>query len=239
VFLYYVNESDYADTIINSIFFICISVIVFAFIKKYKFQKRNNIKISKFALTSVAVAAFLVTSANAFDPSKLLEQLGGVATKYGNHIKTDAKPLTYADLQSGKYKLSLKSGWDRNANGIHFVTGEIDGIKYVNVNITKRLAQELSQRKDFADYVGEAIEGGNAYVLSAPEHNLDGIRIKDYQKANYRNKNGDIIKTSTQAYIPMDIADTNCNGVLEKHDDGYSYCLADDLGDVFTKRSLF
>ena len=34
VFLYYVNESDYADTIINSIFFICISVIVFAYIKK-------------------------------------------------------------------------------------------------------------------------------------------------------------------------------------------------------------
>ena len=101
------------------------------------------------------------------------------------------------------------------------------------------MAQELSQRKDFADYVGEAIEGGNAYVLSAPEHNLDGIRIKDYQKVNYRNKNGDIIKTSMQTYIPMDIADTNCNGILEQHDDGYSYCLADDLGDVFTKRSLF
>ena len=101
------------------------------------------------------------------------------------------------------------------------------------------MAQELSQRKDFADYVGEAIEGGNAYVLSAPGHNLDGIRIKDYQKVNYRDKNGNIVDTATQAYIPMDIADTNCNGVLEKHDDSYSYCLADDLGDVFTKRSLF
>ncbi|MGP1484704.1 MAG: hypothetical protein ACTTJC_01180 [Campylobacter sp.] len=155
------------------------------------------------------------------------------------HINKDAKPLTYADLQSGKYKLSLKSGWDRNANGIHFVIQKEDGVKYVNVNITKRLAQELSQREDFAYYVGEAIESGNAYVLMAPEHNLDGIRIKDYQKVNYRDKNGNIVDTATQAYIPMDIADTNCKGVLEKHDDGYSYCLADDLGDVFTKRSLF
>ena len=101
------------------------------------------------------------------------------------------------------------------------------------------MAKELSQRKDFADYVGKAIEGGNVYTLIAPEHNLDGIRIKDYQKVNYRDKNGNIVYTATQAYMPMDIADTNCNGVLEQHDYGYSYCLADDLGDVFTKRSSF
>lgn len=59
-------------------------------------------KISKFALKSVAVATLLATGANAFNPSKLLEQLGGAATKADRHIDRDAKPLTYADLQSGK-----------------------------------------------------------------------------------------------------------------------------------------
>ena len=120
-----------------------------------------------------------------------------------------------------------------------FETQEFDGVKYVNICITKRLYEELSQREDFADHVFKAVEGGGVYNLQAPEHNLDGIEVKNYRDIKYTDKNGDVIARAKEAYIPMSVASGDCKGDLEKHDDGYSYCLADDLDDVFTKRSWF
>ena len=162
---------------------------------------------------------------------------GGAARVGRDADKPLTSDLTYADLQSGKYKLSLKSGWDRNANGIHFGTWEYNGVKYIGICITKRLYEELSQREDFAGHVSKALEDGNVYVLSAPEYNLDGIEVKNYRNIKYTDKNGEVIVKAKEAYIPMNVASGECKGVLEKHNDGYSYCLADDLDDVFTKRS--
>jgi len=46
-----------------------------------------------------------------------------------------------------------------------FETQESDGVKYVNICITKRLYEELSQMEDFAGYVVKALEGGGVYNL--------------------------------------------------------------------------
>ena len=101
-------------------------------------------KFTKFALVSVAVMMLFASSVEA------KFNFGGAARVGRDADKPLTSNLTYADLQSGKYKLSLKSGWDRNVNGIHFVTREDNGVKYICINITKRLYEELSQREDFA-----------------------------------------------------------------------------------------
>lgn len=190
-------------------------------------------KIAKFTLISLAAMTLFTASVEA------KFNFGGAARVGRDADKPLTSDLTYADLQSGKYKLSLKSGWDRNANGILFETQEFDGIKYVNICITKRLYEELSQREDFANYVFKAVEGGGVYNLTAPEHNLDGIEVKNYRDIKITDKNGEVIAIGKEAYIPMSVASGECKGVLETHNDGYSYCLADDLDDVFTKRSWF
>ena len=78
--------------------------------------------------------------------------------------------------------------------------------------------------------------------MQVPEHNLDGIEIKSRDNVTYTDKNGDEIAKAVDVYIPMSVVSGDCKGELVRgkgNFSGYSYCLADDLDDVFTKRSWF
>lgn len=191
-------------------------------------------KIAKFALISLASMTLFAASVEA-------KFNFGAAARVGRDAD---KPLTselaYSDFQSGKYKLSLKTGWTKGSDGISFTTQLFDDVEHILIHITERLYSELSQREDFADYLyrGSVTKIG---MLIIPFHNLDGIKIAEKTLTDQARDRGS--NSSWVNRIPMDVISGECKGELVKVK-GYSggtiiYCLADDLDDIVVKRSWF
>ena len=180
-------------------------------------------KIAKFTLMSLAAMTLFTANVEA------KFNFGGAARAGRDADKPLTSDLTYADLESGKYKLSLKAGWERSSNGVFYSIDKGTGSKYLLIWITNRLANELKQRGDFVFAYDEKNET-NAVLV--PRHNLDGVKVREYKELDYK----------IVAYIPMDIVG-DCRGELRKYSDINGdivyVCLADDLDDVFTKRSWF
>lgn len=191
-------------------------------------------KIAKFVLISLASITLFAASVEA-------KFNFGAAARVGRDAdKPLTSELTYSDFRSGKYKLSLKAGWLKGSDGISFVTELYDDVEYINIRITERLYNELSQRKDFSEYLFYNAEY-KTRVLKIPAHNLDGIKIAEKLLTNYARETG-----SNNAWvnrIPMDVISGECKGELVElkayRKGTLTYCLADDLDDIVVKRSWF